>query len=258
MMNDSRMPAVFFGHGSPMNAIEDTKFSRTWRSLGETLPRPRAIVAISAHWALDHMAVTADPKPRTIHDFSNFPKALYEVQYPAPGDPALAREVAQLLAPLPVTLDTRWGFDHGSWSILRHVYPKADVPLIEVSVDETKPPSFQFEVGAKLAPLRDQGVLVMGTGNIVHNLMHVHFGSPSAFEWAERFDAFVADCIARGDTGGLVSYQQHPDAALAAPDYEHFAPVLSLAGTRQGDEPVSFFGEGIEAGSISMRGFRVG
>lgn len=257
MADAPRMPALYFGHGSPMNAIEDTRFSREWRAIGESLPKPRAIVVISAHWALDHLAATASDRPRTIHDFTGFPKALYDVRYPAPGNPALAQEVARLLAPLPVTMDSRWGFDHGSWSVLRHLYPSADVPVIELSVDVAESPRFQFDVGTKLAPLRERGILVMGTGNVVHNLMHVHFGASVAFDWAERFDGFVRDCVERGDAESLVAYRSHPDAALAAPDYEHFAPVLSIAGLRMDGDRASFFGEGIEAGSISMRGFRL-
>jgi 4,5-DOPA dioxygenase extradiol len=170
MQDHSRMPAIFFGHGNPMNAIEDTEWSRAWSSLGEALPRPRAILSISAHWYLPATAVTATLQPRTIHDFGGFPRALFEVQYPAPGDPALASRVVELLAPTTVTMDDRWGLDHGTWSVLTHVFPEADVPVIQLSIDETKKAGWHYELAKKLVPLRDEGVLIIGSGNLVHNL----------------------------------------------------------------------------------------
>ncbi len=166
----SRMPAVFFGHGSPMNTLERNKYTDTWRKLGESIPRPKAILCVSAHWCTEGTAVTAMEKPKTIHDFYGFPQALFDVQYPAPGDPRFAGRVRGLLEPVDVQLDESWGLDHGTWSVLKHAYPDANIPVVQLSIDGTKPPAFHYETGKRLAPLRDEGVLVAGSGNVVHNL----------------------------------------------------------------------------------------
>lgn len=255
MSSDARMPAVFVGHGSPLNAITDTKFSRAWAALGAALPRPRAIAVISAHWFVPGTAVTAGPNPKTIHDFGGFPKALFDVRYPASGDPALADEIAELLAPTPVRLDTSWGFDHGAWSVLVHLYPKADIPVVEIAIDSGQPPARHFELGRKLAPLRDSGVLVIACGNVVHNLEHIDFNATEPFPWAVRFDEFVKSALERRDDGALIDYETNPDARLAAPDEDHYYPLLYAAGIRREDDALRFVVEGFDAGSISMRAF---
>jgi aromatic ring-opening dioxygenase catalytic subunit (LigB family) len=184
----SMHPAMFFGHGNPMNAVADNGYSRAWRRIGAETPRPKAVLSISAHWYVPETGVTVSTAPRTIHDFGGFPQELYQVQYPAPGDPALARRVQQLLAPLDVKLDNSWGLDHGTWSVLRHVYPAADIPLVQLSIDETKPASFHFEIGKKLAPLREEGVLIVGSGNLVHNL--------HTYAWARHpSDPYAGRCV---------------------------------------------------------------
>src|SRR3954468_15404987 len=186
-----RMPALFFGHGNPMNALLVNGYTQLWAAIGTSLPRPKAIVSVSAHWYIEDAAVTVSTAPRTIHDFGGFPRELYQVQYPAPGDPDLARRVQKLLAPMPVTLDESWGLDHGTWSVLRHVYPDAEVPVVQLSIDDRQLPTFHFELGRKLAPLRDEGVLIVGSGNLVHNLHTYAWGRhmPDPYDWAVRFEA---------------------------------------------------------------------
>ena len=258
-MTGRRMPALFIGHGSPMNAIEDTPYSRAWRSLGAALPKPRAILVVSAHWFTRGTAVTAMDKPKTIHDFGNFPKALHEMRYPAPGSPQLAADAAALLAPVPVALDTRWGLDHGAWSVLVHMFPNADVPVVQLSVDADKTPAEHFDLGARLAPLRERDILVMATGNVVHNLEHMEPGRPTPYDWASRFDAFVKNALEARANESLIAYEEQPDAALAAPDADHFLPILYIAGIRRDDDPLTHIVDGgLEMGSVSMRAFQVG
>jgi 4,5-DOPA dioxygenase extradiol len=255
MSQQKRMPAVYVGHGSPMNAITDTRFSRAWRTLGESLPRPRSIAVISAHWFVPGSAVTAMPKPKTIHDFGSFPKALFDVRYPAPGDPALAAEIAKILEPKPVRLDDSWGLDHGAWSVLMHMYPKADIPVVEIAIDSDLPPQGHFDLGRRLAPLRERGVLVVACGNIVHNLRYLDFDATKPVDWAVRFDDFVKTALEERDDKALINYRSQPDALRAAPDDDHFFPVLYAAGIRQDDDALRFDIEGFDAGSISMRAF---
>lgn len=253
------MPAFFFGHGSPMNALEANPYTRTWSAVVRGLARPRAILAISAHWYIDGTRVTTNDRPPTIHDFGGFPRPLHEFTYPAPGDPAFAAELAARLAPLDVAADTRWGLDHGTWSVLAHAYPQADVAVVQLGIDATRPPAFHFELGRQLAPLRDSGVLIVGSGNVVHNLRAMVAGRPAGDPWAARFENRVRTLAADGETQPLLDIAElGPEAALAIPTPEHYLPFLYVLGTRQGGEAVAFPTAGIEAGAISMLSMRVG
>ena len=255
------MPAVFFGHGNPMNAIEQNAYTAAWSQIGKSIPRPKAIVMISAHWYLPATLVTAMPKPRTIHDFGGFPRPLYEVTYPAPGEPALAQRLQSLLAPLEVGLDDRWGLDHGTWSVLVHVYPQADVPIVQLSIDETQPASFHYELGKRLAPLRDEGILIAGSGNVIHNLHAYAWGRHPVepFDWALRFEAQARKLIEQGDHRPLVDYESMGrDAMLSAPTPDHYLPLLYVLGARRDGEAASFPIEGIDGGSVSMLAVRIG
>src|SRR5438270_13050410 len=214
------LPAIFFGHGSPMNAVLDNGYTKAWSRIGQTTPKPKAILSISAHWFVSGTGVTVSTSPRTIHDFGGFPRELYQVQYPAPGDPDLARRVQALLDPLPVEMDTSWGLDHGTWSVLRHVYPDADVPVVQLSIDETRPPAFHFEIGQRLAPLRDEGILIAGSGNLVHNLHAYAWGRhmPDPYDWAVRFENMARDMMLAGEFQPLVDYEKlGKDAVLPFP-----------------------------------------
>jgi 4,5-DOPA dioxygenase extradiol len=255
------LPAIFFGHGNPMNAITRNGYTEAWRRLGQELPRPKTILAISAHWFVPQTGVTISAAPRTIHDFGGFPPELYQVEYPAPGDPVLARRVQRLLAPLDVTLDDSWGLDHGTWSVLKHVYPKADIPVVQLSIDETKPASYHFEIGRKLAPLREEGVLIAGSGNLVHNLHAYAWGrhASAPYDWAARFESVAREIMLSGASEPLVEYESlGPDAALSIPTPEHYLPLLYVLGSRQEGEGVCFPVEGIDGGSISMLSAQIG
>ena len=261
MQDLPRMPAIFFGHGNPMNAIEDNPWARAWAAAGAALPRPRGILSISAHWYLPATAVTAMPQPRTIHDFGGFPPGLYEVQYPAPGSPALAERVVQLLAPTEVAMDDRWGLDHGTWSVLVHAWPDADIPVVQLSIDETRSADWHYDVAKRLLPLREEGILIMGSGNLVHNLHTYAWGERAAkpYEWAARFETMAREHLLRGDFGPLVAYETlGRDAMLAAPTPDHYLPLIYvLAQYRQGDS-ISFPAEGFDGGSISMLSVQLG
>jgi 4,5-DOPA dioxygenase extradiol len=257
----TRLPAIFFGHGNPMNALLDNAYTKAWAAVGAALPKPRAILCISAHWFVPETGVTISTAPRTIHDFGGFPRALYEVSYPAPGDPALARRVQQMLAPLPVALDDRWGLDHGAWSVLKHVYPRADVPIVQLSIDEREPASFHYEVGKRLAALRDEGVLIIGSGNLVHNLHAFAWGKHNAepFDWALRFEQHAREMLAAGEQQPLVDYERlGRDALLSIPTPDHYLPLLYVIATRQRDDRISFPVEGVDGGSVSMLAVQVG
>ncbi len=258
MSSSGRLPALFLGHGNPMNAIQANPTTAAWAALGRALPRPRAVLCVSAHWYVPGTRVTAMDRPRTIHDFGGFPPELFAVQYPAPGDPALAERVAGMVGGRP---DTGWGLDHGAWSVLIHLFPQADVPVVQVSLDETEPPSSHFELGRRLRPLRDEGVLLLGSGNLVHNLHAYAWGRHPVepFDWALRFEAFARERIAADDAAPLVAYEaQGPDALLSVPTPEHYLPLLAVLGARHPGEPASFPVEGIDGGSISMLAVQLG
>jgi 4,5-DOPA dioxygenase extradiol len=256
-----RYPAIFLGHGNPMNALLKNSYTDAWATLGATLPKPRAILCISAHWYVPETGVTVSTAPRTIHDFGGFPPELYKVLYPAPGHPALARRVQQLLAPLPVTLDERWGLDHGAWSVLCHVYPNADVPVVQLSIDERQPGLFHYEIGKRLAPLRDEGVLIVGSGNLVHNLHTFAWGEHvvDPYDWAMRFETDARAMISAGVQEPLVNYERlGRDALLSIPTPDHYLPLLYVLATRQTDDAISYPVEGVDGGSVSMLAVRVG
>ncbi len=255
------MPAIFFGHGNPMNALLDNSYTQGWRSIGASIPSPRAALCISAHWYAPETGVTVTTAPRTIHDFGGFPRELYQVNYPAPGDPDLARRVQKLLAPVPVALDESWGLDHGTWSVLTHVFPKADIPVVQLSIDETQPASFHYAIGQRLAPLRDEGVLIVGSGNLVHNLHTYAWGRHAVepFDWAVRFEEKAREMILAAEHRPLVTYEKlGRDALLCIPTPDHYLPLLYIIATRQQDDAISFPVEGVDGGSISMLTVRVG
>ena len=252
-----KMPLVFVGHGNPMNAIEDNEFSRSWAQLGKSLPRPRAILCISAHWETDETCVTSAQQPETIHDFSGFPAELNEMVYPAPGSPALARKVMDSTRYARIRHDRSWGLDHGAWSVLCRMYPRADIPVVQLSIDAGAPPYFHYELGSELAGLRREGVLIMGSGNMVHNL-GVMAWQPEGFDWAVESDAAMADLIERRDHQPLIDYEGLPHSRLAIPTEEHYLPLLYILGAMGPGETVSFFNDRVTLGSISMRGVVIG
>ena len=255
------LPTLFFGHGNPMNAITENGYTAAWRRIGESTPRPKAILAISAHWFVPGTGVTLSTAPRTIHDFGGFPAELYQVQYPAPGDPALARRIQRLLSPLDVRSDHSWGLDHGTWSVLRHLYPAADIPVVQLSIDETQPAAFHFAMGKKLAPLREEGVLIIGSGNLVHNLHAYAWGEHARdpYDWAVRFETAARQLMLAGDLEPLVDYERlGPDAVLSVPTPDHYLPLLYVLGARQQEDLIRFPVEGVEGGSISMLAVQVG
>ncbi len=255
------MPAIFFGHGNPMNALADNRYTRGWQRLGREIPRPRAVLCISAHWYRRGTALTEAANPRTIHDFGGFPPELFQVQYPAPGDPQLARAIQQRLQPFGASLDSVWGLDHGTWSVLCHVFPQADVPIVQLSIDETLPASSHYAIGRLLAPLRDEGILVAGSGNLVHNLHAYAWGEhhTEPYEWAVRFESRARAWMEASDHEPLIGYETlGKDAALSAPTPDHFLPLLYVLGAQRPGESIDFPVEGMDGGSISMLTVKVG
>jgi 4,5-DOPA dioxygenase extradiol len=256
-MSTAPMPAVFLGHGSPMNALESNRFTEAWRAFGAAVPRPRAILAVSAHWFIHSTAVTAMARPKTIHDFYGFPKPLFEVDYPAPGLPELADEIAEVVQPTWVGRDhDSWGIDHGTWSVLVHAFPQADVPVVQLAINALKPFDFHLELGAKLAPLRERGVLVLGSGNVVHNLRAMNWRTPdAAFDWAQRFDEAARETMT-GTPANAPALADHADYAAAAPTAEHFVPLLYLAGLASAaGRPAEILVDGYSYGAISMTAY---
>ena len=257
----ARMPVIFFGHGNPMNALAENPYTAAWRKIGESVPRPKAVLAISAHWYIPATAVTAMEAPRTIHDFGGFPQALFELEYPAPGSPELAARVQDLLKPLEVVSDLRWGLDHGTWSVLCHVFPGADVPVVQLSMDETQPAAFHFDLAKRLTALRDEGVLIIGSGNLVHNLHSYAWGRHPAepFDWAIRFERQARQALLAADDAPLIVYETlGRDARLSIPTPEHYLPLLYVIAQRKEGEPISFPVEGVDGGSISMLSIQIG
>jgi 4,5-DOPA dioxygenase extradiol len=250
----TKMPALFIGHGSPMNTLELNDYTEAWRAFGQHLPRPKAILTVSAHWYFGATAVTAMPKPRTIHDFYGFPQELFDFDYPAAGDPELAGEIVETVKPEWVGLDRdQWGLDHGTWSVLAHLYPDADIPVVQLSINALRPLEYHLDLARKLAPLRERGVMVLGSGNVVHNLRRLNWNEPNlAFDWAERFDdadtAQLAD-----DSDNILKVMDHPDYAAAVPTPDHFIPMLYIAGlaAAEGVKPEPLL-RGYSMGSISM------
>ena len=260
MTQDTRMPAVFLGHGSPMNTLQQNEFTDAWRKFGAAVPKPRAVLLVSAHWYTQGTHVTATETPETIHDFGDFPQALFDFQYPAPGDPELANRVADLLKPLEVGLDQQWGLDHGTWSVLAQMFPDADIPVVQLSIDRTQPGQFHYDLGKQLAPLRDEGVLILGSGNVVHNLGIMNWREQTvAYDWALRFNDLVKDSLASRDHAPLIGYDGlGKDAELSINSAEHYLPLLYVIGLQNADEKITVLTDGIFGGSISMLSFSIG
>lgn len=262
MTSTSRMPALFLGHGTPMNAITESVYSLRWQELGRSLPRPRAILCVSAHWFTRGTGVTVAEQPETIHDFYGFPPELHEMQYPCPGDPELAARVADLVRPVEAVLTEQWGLDHGAWSLLARMYPDADIPTVQLSMDGTQPAEFHYAMGQNLAPLRDEGVLILASGNVIHAGRGAsgEVGEDGLFTWASSFHTRLVDCIRSGDHASVVQYESWGEGAQkAAPTPEHFLPLLYVLGATRPDDSLSFPVEGLERhGSFSMLGVQAG
>jgi 4,5-DOPA dioxygenase extradiol len=257
----SAFPALFLGHGNPMNAVQPNEYTRAWTGIGKAIPRPRAIVCVSAHWYVAGGRVTAQERPRTIHDFGGFPRELYEMRYPAPGSPELAKRVRDLLAPQPLEMDTRWGLDHGAWSLLVHLYPVPSIPVVQLGIDETLTAEQHFELARRLRPLRDEEVLILGSGDVVHNLHAYAWGRhpQEPYDWAVRFETRIRELVEARDFESIVRYEGlGRDAELSAPTPDHFLPLLYVLGVASREEPVSFPVEGFDGGSVSMLGVRFG
>lgn len=257
-MPNTRMPVLFVGHGNPMNAIEENEFSQSWVKVGGQLPRPKAILCISAHWETVGTKVTAMPQPKTIHDFYGFPQELFAVKYPAPGSPQLAEDIRSMVKSINIQLDQEWGLDHGTWSVLVRMFPRADIPVLQLSLDSTMSTQSHYDLGKELKTLREQGVLIIGSGNIVHNLGLVVW-EDTAFDWALEYDGKVKEWILQDDHEPIIHYEKYGrPAQLAVNSAEHFKPLLYVLGLKDPGEPVQFFTEKVWGGSLSMRSVLIG
>lgn len=261
MNNTAKMPVLFLGHGSPMNAIEENEFVQRFRKVGKEIDKPNAILCISAHWETRGTFVTAMQNPRTIHDFGGFPQALFDVQYPAPGNPELAQDTQQLITTTEVGLDDKWGLDHGAWSVIRHMYPDADIPVIQMSIDYTKPAQYHFELAQQLNRLREKGVLIIGSGNMVHNLRRVAWDKLNeefAFDWATEANETMKKHILNGDFQPLIDFRSQGMAFdLAIPTPEHYLPMLYALALKEKKDNISLFNDKPVAGSLTMTSFKV-
>ncbi len=253
-----KMPVLFVGHGSPTNVIEDNEFSRAWKAAGKALPKPKAVICISAHWVTRGTLITAMDKPRTMYDFYGFPQEMYEIRYDAPGAPDLAEQVRRIIKNTEVKPDLEWGLDHGTWTVLKRMFPKADVPVIQMSLDANIEPQKHYEISAQLKELREEGVLIVGSGNIVHNLRMARFDD-SAYGWAVEFDQRIANWIRQNDHEPIIHFEKGDQAAsLAINSAEHYVPLLYTLALQEENEPISFFADKVMGGSISMRSVRIG
>lgn len=260
--NTNKMPALFLGHGSPMNAIEDNEFVRGFRAIGKEIEMPNAILCISAHWETKGTMVTAMQNPKTIHDFGGFPQALFDVQYPAPGSPELAAQTKEIITTAEVQLDEKWGLDHGAWSVIKHMYPNADIPVIQMSLDYTKPPKYHYELAKELAQLRKKGVLIIGSGNMVHNLRKVEFSKRFednyAFDWAREANMKMKEYIRTDNHQPLIDYQSQGKAfKLAIPTPEHYLPLLYTLALKDSKDTVEIFNDKAIAGSLTMTSVKI-
>jgi len=259
--NSPRMPVLFIGHGNPMNAITDNQWRREWQQLGKGLPRPQAILSISAHWITKGTKVTTTAHPETIHDFGGFPKELFDQQYPAPGSPEMAALTKELVTTSHIQSDESWGLDHGTWSVLLPMYPAADIPVYQLSLDYYQPPSYHYEIGKQLNKLREKGVLIIGSGNLVHNLREVQWdGRNNVYDWAKEFDTQFTTWIKEGDHRSILDYQKKlgKTAEMAHPTYDHLLPLFYTLGLQQKNENVKFFNEQFDMGSVSMKSLLIG
>jgi 4,5-DOPA dioxygenase extradiol len=257
------MPVLFVGHGSPMNGIEDNEFSQKWKMLAKDIPTPKAVLVVSAHWLSKGTRITAMDFPQTIHDFGGFPQALFDVQYKAPGLPALARETASLLKSTPVALDHDWGLDHGAWTVIRHMYPEANIPVLQLSIDYTKGPQYHYDLAQELAGLRKKGVLILGSGNMVHNLRMVAWdrldGGEYGFDWAIQMNTTFKELISKGHHDKLIRYESlGKEALLAIPTPEHYWPLLYTLGLKGSKDDIAFFNDKLVGGSLTMTSVKIG
>lgn len=260
--SETMMPVIFIGHGSPMNGIEDNEFSRYWKKLASEIERPKAVLCISAHWLTRGTFITAMEHPQTIHDFGGFPQALFDVQYPAPGDPKLAEETSGLITSTKVELDHEWGLDHGTWTIVRHMYPEADIPVLQFSIDFNKPAQYHYDLAKELMALRKKGVLILGSGNMVHNLRMVAWDKIDqtyGFDWAIEMNEIFKEKINSGDHKALIDYEKLNKAALLAiPTPDHYYPLLYTLGLKQENDEVNIFNDKPMAGSLTMTSVKFG